>query len=149
MPTSRLGAVIDALVTQLDAGTAVAVYDGYPVITTPPADFVIVGGTPDPDTDAASLDQAWAGLGAKARDETGEITCAVVSQSGGTNLKTHRDRALVILGELETAIRADPTLGGVVSSGWLHVTTGSLSQEQNTNGSRAVVTFTVSYRARL
>jgi len=149
MATSRLGAVIDALVTQLDAGTAFSVYDGYPVTTTPPADFVIVGGTDDPDDDAASLDQEWAGLGKASRDETGQITCAVVSQSGGTDLKTHRDRVLVILGELETALRADPTLGGVVQSGWLHLTAGALNQQQNANGSRARLTFTVSYRARV
>jgi len=149
MPTSRLGAVIDALVTTLDAGTAVAVYDGYPVLSSLPADFVVVGGAPDPDADAASLEQAWAGLGAKSRDETGEITCAVVAQSGGTVHKPSRDRVLVILGELETAIRSDPTLGGAVAAGWLHVTTGALSQQQNSNGSRAVVTFTVSYRTRI
>ena len=149
MATSRLGAVIDALVTTLDAGTTVEVYDGFPITSTAPTDFVIVGGTDDPDDDGASLDQSWAGLGAKARDEEGEIRCAVISQSGDTVLKIHRDRALVILGELEAAIRADPTLGGVVASGWLHVTGGSLNQQQNANGSRARITFTVSYKARL
>ncbi len=149
MATSRLGAVLDALVTTLDAGTAVEVYDGLPVTSSAPADFVIVGGTDDPDDNAADLTQEWAGLGKESRNETGSVTCAVISQSGDTVVKTHRDRVLVILGELETAIRADPTLGGVVAAGWLHVTAGALNQQQNANGSRARVTFTVAYRARV
>lgn len=148
MSTSRVGAVIDALVTQFDAGTAVKVYDGPPVDTTAPADFVVIG-CDDQFESTVPLTQAWAGLGANARDENGEIPCAVISQSGETNVKTHRDRCLTILAELEAAVVADPTLGGTVASGWLLIASGSLSQAQTANGSRASINFTVSYRARI
>ena len=148
MPNCRVGAVIDALVTKFGTGTAAKVVDGPPILSAAPADFVLVGANDEAES-TVPITQAWAGLGAKARDETGEIPCAVVSQSGSTNIKTHRDRCLTILGELETALVADPTLSGAVASGWLLVSEGSLTQVQTPNGARASINFSVFYKARL
>lgn len=148
MTTSRVGAVIDALVTTLDAGTAAAVYDGPPVTSDAPGDYVLVGCNEDLES-RIPLDQTFAGLGRAARDETGDIPVTIVAVSGGTSIKTVRDRALVILGELENALRTDPTLGGAVQSGWLHVTSGEVVQVQNTSGCRAAIPLVVSYKARI
>lgn len=152
MTTSRAGVVIDALVAVFTADTTLRVFDGPPVTTTPGAKFVVVGGDGADDgngVDAGSINQDWAGLGAFAKDETGEITCAVWSADGNTSLKDNRDAALVMLGEVEAAIRTDPTLGGVVASGWLNVSSATINQRQNTEGSSVRITFTVGYQARI
>jgi len=146
--TSRVGAVLDALVTTLSAGTATAVYDGPPLVSDAPTTFVLVGATDEAES-VVPIRQDWAGLGHNSRNETGEIPCAVVSQSGDTVIKTHRDAVLTILGELEAAIVADPTLGGAVQAGWLLIASGDLTQSQNNQGARVTVNFTVEYRARL
>lgn len=150
MTTSRVGAVIDALVTTFTAGTASEVLDGPTVRSSAPGTFAIVGGTLE--ESSVPIQQDWAGLGKNSRNEDGQIPCAVVSQSGDSDpdaIKRHRDAALVLLAELEAAVVADPTLGGAVQAGWLHVTSGDLQQSQNKNGSAVAIDITVSYRARL
>lgn len=150
MTTSRVGAVIDALVTTFTAGTAAKVFDGPVVVSSAPTTFAIVGGSIS--ESLVPIQQDWAGLGHNSRNETAEVPCAVVSQSGDSDplaVKRHRDAALVLLAQLEAAVVADPTLGGAVAAGWLHITSGVLTQDQNQNGCAVSITFTVSYKARL
>lgn len=146
--SSRVGAVIDALVTTFSTGTAAEVYDGPPLVSTAPGTFVIVGANEEAES-RIPLTQDWAGLGRNSRNETGDIPCAIVSQSGDTVIKMHRDAALALMAQLEAAVVADPTLGGAVQAGWLHITSGDLLQEQTPNGARVAIPITVSYRARL
>jgi len=147
--TSRFGAVIDALVTLVDTTSVTHTFDGPPNTAEGPTEYVIVGGTDDPDDDAGEITQAWNGLGAGAKQETGEVTCAVLVGTGDDVVKTARDRALVILGEIETALRADKTLGGVLVSGWCEMASGRPSQRRNSNGLYARVAFTVRYQTRI
>lgn len=141
-------AVIDALVSTFTA-TGLQTYDGPSVPTTRASEFVIVGGTLDPDDDAGTSEIEWNGLGAKHRREDGGVTCAVVVETGDTVIKPSRDRAYALLATLTTAITTDPTLGASVSSGQLLVNETTLTQRQNANGSYAQVAFTVSYQSRL
>lgn len=148
MTVPKFGSVIDALVTLAGTTSARAVYDGPVNITAPPTDFIVVGGTEDPDDEPSSFDQSWNGLGAKTKNESGEITCAVLVGTGNEDVKVARDRALTILGEVETKVRADPSLGGVLSGGWAHVSGGRHTQRLNTQGLYVRIVFTVTYQTK-
>lgn len=145
--TSRTPAVIDALVATWTAITTT--YDGPVAPTTWPTEFCFVGGTEVPGEQAVHVSIAWAGLGAKARNETGTVTCVLIVQSGATNIKTDRDRVFVLFGLFEAAVVADPTLGGSVQSGWLLPLEFDYTQRQNAQGSYARIEITVTYSARI
>ena len=81
-------------------------------------DFLVIGGTEDPDDEPSSFDQTWNGLGAKTKNESGDVTCAVLVGTGNEDVKVARDRAIALLGEIEAKVRADPSLGGVLTGGW-------------------------------
>jgi len=144
----RFGAVIDALVTLASTTSAKAVFDGPALSANMPADFVVIGGTEDPDDEPSDFTQTWNGLGARGKVETGDVTCAVIVGTGDEFVKVARDRALSILDEIETLVRADPTLGGVLTGGWCQVSGGRHVQRLNTQGLYARVVFTVSYQTK-
>lgn len=148
MTTPKFGAVIDALVTLVGTTSVEAVYDGPTVTRESVTEFVVIGGTEDPDDEPSSFDQAWNGLGNRGKTETGEVTCAVLVGSGEQDVKPARDRALAILGEIETAVRLDPSLGGVLSGGWCQVSAGRHVQRLNSQGLYVRITFTVSYQTK-
>ena len=148
MASPKFGAVIDALVTLARTTSAQAVYDGPAVTSDVPSDFIVIGGTEDPDDEPSSFDQSWNGLGARTKNESGEITCAVLVGSGDEGVKVSRDRALVLLAQIEAAVRADPSLGGVLVGGWAHVSGGRHVQRLNTQGLYVRVTFTVAYQTK-
>ncbi len=148
MASSRFGAVTDALVTLI--GTAGSTtFDGPPLTADVPTDYVIVGGTEDPDDDAGDIDQDWAALGKASRNETGTVTCAILAGTGDDIIKTARDRALTILANIETALRADPSLTGVLSPGWCHITSATPKQVRNDRGLYVRIRFTVTYKSRI
>lgn len=148
MSVPKFGAVIDALVTLARSTSALDVHDGPVVATASTSDYLVIGGTEDPDDEPSSFDQTWNGLGARGKVETGEVTCAVLVGTGGEDVKTARDRALSILGEMETLVRADPSLGGVLSGGWCQVSGGRHVQRLNSQGLYVRVVFTVSYQTK-
>jgi hypothetical protein len=146
--TSRLPAAIDALIATFGAVTTT--FDGPDALPQDwPDEYVVVGGTENPDDEGATLSYEWAGLGAKQRSESGAITCAVVVWHGDVDVKANRDRVFVLLGLLEAAVVADPTLGGAVTSGWFLPSSVVLSQRQNNRGSYARIVLTVSYKSRI
>ncbi len=148
MTVPKFGAVIDALVTLAATTSAQAVYDGPVNITAPPTDFIVIGGTEDPDDEPSSFDQTWNGLGQRGKVETGEITCAVLVGTGDEAVKAARDRALTILGEVEAVVRADPSLGGVLNAGWCQVSGGRHVQRLNSQGLYVRIVFTVAYSTK-
>lgn len=146
--TAKIPAAIDALVATLGAVTTT--YDGPSALPQVwPDELVIVGGTEDPDDETVTAEYDWVGLGAKKRHETGRITCALIVQRGDIDVKANRDRAFAVLGLLEAAIVADPTLGGAVNSGWFLPEAVSFSQRQNDRGSYARIVLTVFYQSRI
>ena len=70
-------------------------------------------------------------------------------QDGELDIKAKRDRAYAILADLETAIVADPTLGGVVSSGHLLPSEQRYEPRSNEAGAYVRIVFVVSYTARI
>jgi hypothetical protein len=148
MSVPRFGAVIDALLDLARTTSAQAVYDGPVVVTSTPTDYLVIGGTEDPDDEPSSFDQDWNGLGARGKIEQGEITCAVLVGTGGEDVKAARDRALEVIDEVETLVRADPSLGGVLSGGWCQVSSGRHTQRLNSQGLYVRIVFTVAYNTK-
>lgn len=145
--------VIDALVTKYRTALPnVTVYDGTG-ISEDPGDFVMVG-VGDPDSDqpptSAETTSEWAGLGARARDEEGTITCCAVSWNGESEgLASARAGIRSIVNAISDAHRADPTLGlgPVMWTGFgARATT---TQIQATDGSSVVHYFEIQFKARL
>jgi hypothetical protein len=87
------------------------------------ADFVLVGHDGvdlDSDVPAALSEIERAAFEGESRNEVGEITLAVVSQTGsGGALVSCLASSLAVLGELDAAVQADPTLGGAVADSWI------------------------------
>jgi hypothetical protein len=129
--------------------TDVQVADGPQANSDSGNDWLFVGANgdaPDESTEAAAVDQSWMAF-AKTMQETGQVTCAVVSRSGDTGIPALRARAYAILATAETALRADPLLGGVVMQSY--VSAHQYIPAQTTQGAKARVVFTVTYQAQL
>lgn len=113
---SRLPDLVDNFVSRLEAASGlsgVQVVDGPIVSGTAAQEQVFVGYDADPegDAEAASTSQTWAGLGARAKNEDIQLTCAVLVRKGSTAVKPLRDRVFAIFAEVEAVVRADPSLG--------------------------------------
>lgn len=151
MATSRTAAAIDAVVAGAGAAlTNVLVLDGE--VTDDPGDWLFVGiGDPDDEgfAKAAETRHAWAGLGNHARNQEGDIWC-VAQASSGDSMKAARDAAFAIVAAVETFLRADPTLGGVLTPGWArHGTSEDLEQLASDQGWFARVPFQIYFQSRL
>jgi hypothetical protein len=155
MATSALPAAITALVTRLQASTAltgVLVTDGEPAVDIATRDFLAVGWSGGEDL-AAEVVQNFNAAGARTRDEDFSIVCVIDVWSGDDGFATVRNRVFEILGVVENELRATgaapeaPTLNGTVL--WAHLTRASLRQYFTEQGSRAALGFTVSCHARI
>lgn len=146
-------AVMDALVSNLPGwinDATVAVYDGPVVADGSQAKYVAVGsdGT-EGEFRSATITGAWAGLGARARDENVEVDCAVVVFAGDEGgFSTVRDAAGTILAAVETGLRTNaiPGLAGVL---WQEMTVGDVYQANTNHGLRVRIPFTVHARSRI
>lgn len=152
MPTSVVPALIDRIVAIASAIPGVNVTDGD-VVTQQRGTFLMVGWD-DPDNDSAtsaSSTQSFAGMPASARDEEGTITCLAIRSDGDRAAKEARDAAASAVSQLETLLRADANLGGVVP-GLQWVRFGSryeLRQWLSEDGAVALITFDIAFRARI
>jgi hypothetical protein len=84
---------------------------------------------------------------AKTKQETGEVTNAIVVRDGGTDIPSLRARAFQILSDAEDSLRTDMTLGGTVMQAY--VSEHSYMPTQTTAGAKVRVVFTVTYLAQL
>lgn len=156
MGTSVVFPLIDALVDRFtEALPNVEVHDGFGV--SDHADDFLMVGVEDPNgSEATSADaqQAWAGLGANARNETGTVTCAALAwrgNPGDAGQREARAAAAAIVAAVENDLRADPNLGGVVP-GLMWVGFGSrvrLVQDQTESGPMTLVVFDIDFKARI
>lgn len=129
-------------------GTSVPVYDGLPATAEADLAFVLVGDDGDATSDnpAAAVTQTRAERNiAGAYSEAGDITCAVICQTGDDDLPGLRTSSRALMFAIETAVRADPTLGGVAVRSRIDDVT--LWQVRNANGSAVRRVFTVHYDA--
>ena len=146
--STKVDAVCLALTALWTAAlTGVQVADGPQANSDASNDWLFVGDdAADEGNEAAAVDQSWMAF-AKTMQETGEVTCAVVSRAGDTDIPAVRARAYAILATAETALRADPLLGGVVMQSYVsaHQYIPVITQ----GGCKARVVFTVTYQAQL
>lgn len=148
MTTSRIPAVRAALVSIFTAQMPTAAISDGKWVTNPDGDYLTVGWTPENDRPTGHQD--WAALGNKARNETIDIPCYADSLSGSTDPAARRAAAFALFGTAETAIRADPTLGGVIPNpGWAWISDYIDYEEQTEAGVEAGVIFHVSVQTRI
>lgn len=152
MATSRVPDAIDALVALFGAAPAldgVKVVDG-PLVTGDPlreAICVAYDGA-EGGGEAVDIQQEWASIGQKARNETFTITCAVVVWGGATKVRPARERAFALLAAVEDALRADPSLG-LPPPTVVAFAAGSLFHEQSESGMQARISFQVAVQTRI
>jgi len=161
--TSQIPAVTDWLVNAAENAAAlsgVSVFDGpqVPAATQSMESVLWIGADPASLSEAtAEASQDWPVMdNARTRDEDGTITCSAQHWSGDTTIKTHRDGAAAIVAAVELLLRGTPRTGGPGDA-----TMGGLVQwsgvsgpyawypRQVANGALMLVTFRITYRARL
>lgn len=154
MGTSVVFDLIPALVTAFTAGlpNTIHVIDGD-TVTGDAGTFLMVGWE-DPDNDRATSatgKQDWAGLGARARDEEGTITCLVIAWNGDSDFAAARAALRAATDGVEGLLRADPNLDGAVPGlMWTgYGTNTQLRQWLSDQGAVATCTFDVAFKARI
>lgn len=153
--TSRFAQATDAIVTALRAAPALAspvvVQDGPSIQNAEWDDCVYVGFDGDwgnTVAEAVVINQVWPYIGVTTREETSDITCAIVSQTGDDDIKGVRDRAVVLLAAVETVLRTDPTLG-IDGSTIAQLSPVAVYQETTQAGLACRVLFTISVKTTL
>lgn len=152
MATTALFAVVDALVTIFDTALAITVYDGPQATDANLQQYAAVGWDGDPTStgQAGDAQQDWApraNTGLFSRDDRGTVRCVVVAWSGDSVVAARRTATKGYLASIENALRADPSLGGVVIAAG--ITDIGLIQEVSDGGNTVRIPFTVTYMARI
>lgn len=125
------------------------VVDGPQVNADPSNDWVYVGfngGSPDEFNEGATAQQSWMAF-ARVKQEDGQVTCAVVSRAGDTDVPTLRARAYGFVSAAEDALRADPQLGGLVMDSF--VSDHRYSPVQTKQAAKVRIVFTVTYKGQI
>lgn len=146
MAVTRADAVVDALVAALSADATLSglVLDGPPVSEATFDEVVTVGFAWDPDDDTSiDITQEYHELGPAAkRDETVEVRCAAVAWRGDGDVAAARARCIVLLGAVESVLRANPSLG-LAEVMRTEVAFGTVRQAQTAQGAEVICQFTV------
>lgn len=129
------------------------VYRGPVLSGSRPKRAVYVGydGDPGGENRAVDVTRVWKGLGAKARDETSVVYCAVVALIGGTDaaaITAAQDDAFTVFAVLEDALLADLSLGQPLPA-QLAISDLSLHTEQATGGLQIRLAFQVTITTRI
>ena len=149
MPTAAFPSVIAGVVT-FTAGVlpAARVVRGRD-ISMDPDDVVMIGVLADdePGRDSAgSFEQFMQAFGGS-RQETGEVNGLVVAYSGDTDQDAACDAAFAHFALLESAVRADKTLGLTVFDYVVaEIQAGEVKEAQTNLGAGVALTFTISYK---
>lgn len=149
MAPSRVPPTIDALVALFtDAG--LKTWDG-PLVTGDyePAVHVGYDGDPEGDFKAVEADQEWIGLGAKRREEEFDVICCATALVGDSEVKLARDAVFAMTATVESALRADPSLGQVPTPYVAEYRPGDLFIEDTPAGYQARARFNVHVKTRI
>ena len=165
MSTSAVPAVIDYLVAQARASTAlgasttapVTIYDGPTIDGAWPNLSLHIGSelayvlTPDvtPAPEAAFSNQTWVGAGNRKRNENLTIHCVIDAHVGESITKMARDAAHSVLSAFEDMTRVDANTGGTVLFNDPGVTNTHWYAGQIKDGARALITFDFNCDARI
>lgn len=104
------------------------------------------GDRPDDGNEAVEAEQDLMTF-ARGKQESGNVTCAVVIRSGDIDIAAVRARAYEVLSHAEDSLRADMQLGGLVMHAY--VSTYVYIPVVTQGGCKARVVFTVTYLAQL
>jgi hypothetical protein len=136
------------LLPTLDGWDGVEVYDGPPVTSDAPTDYVTVGYVLDEDFGGSyeqtrNGDGGWSG----ALDETGTLRSEIVCTSGDPDIADVEARAFALVDTWEAEVSRDETLGvlGASSTSSLAVDVQPINQ---TSGAVQRLTVTLTYLAR-
>jgi len=151
-----VSAKTDAVILYLTAmWQAAPAFEGVQVVDGPQAnsdasnDWLFVGfdgDVPDEGNEAASVEQSLMAF-ARTKQEDGEVTCAVVSRRGDTNVPAARARAYALMSAAEDALRLDMQLGALVMHAF--VSAHQYIPVQAQAGAKVRVVFTVTYQAQI
>lgn len=152
MTETRLPAAIDAIVAALQTA-GLTVWDGPVISGDYSLNCVYIGYDGDPSYDeerAGSIQQQWAGLGAKRRDETTDIVGAAVTLTGNDaqSWKAARDSVFALIDTVGQTLRADPSIG-LLSPSVAELIPGDYFQEAGPAGYQARVVFSINHRTRV
>ncbi len=153
MATSALPSFTSAVLTAFrnaSSLSSIRIFDGIEIDQSWPGDAIVVGTDGSMDGDdviAGSARQEYKQLGAISKFEDGTLTCALWSANGASDLTSRRTQAFVTLGNVETVIRSDVSFGGVVI--YSGIDSHQMSYRQTNAGAAVVITFTLSYRAKI
>lgn len=151
---SLLAQTVRAVHSALLAGAAVAATGARvelgPVVTGDPSDTIWVGfdGDPDGEMQAGSRTSEWAGLGAKKRNETNTVTCAITALAGDGDVDAALTRIDAIFDAVENTLRSAPALAQTppfVAA----VADGALFMDVTAAGLEPRLVFTVTAQARI
>ena len=148
MAISQFATITDAVLTILRADTnlsAVTISDGLPITEDRLVDLVIIGNSGNPeDSRSGTIRQEWHDLAGinSTRDETVEIFCAILSQTGDVDVSTTRTRAFQILGWVSDAIRANYS-GGLTNVIRIELTDVEVNVDQFADGTAVRLPFTI------
>lgn len=170
MTASSIPAVVDQIITTIAGLTVIATptvgtqfTDGYPGANMPDV-VVSIGGA---DVTMATRQTEWAQLGVLRQWELYEVHGAVSASVGGDGQapesasdaqKVARDRAFAVINAIDNALRADPTLGGVLQNGttstcgWARFAVFNVEETTEKDaalGRNCTVKFAIDIRARI
>ena len=144
---TALPGVFETAVAGLDD---VAVYDGPRAKGATKQRYIVVGAIVSPEGepagDGGAASHEWSTMGPGERQEVGTIPCTVIAWHGSTRFGELREAVAAIVDACETALVADPTLGGVLDD--LHeadLTGVTVAETQTTKGAAVTAVFTVTY----
>jgi hypothetical protein len=153
MSTSALPTFTNAFITALQGASSLSgirIFDGIEIDQSYPGDAIVVGtdgSMEGDDVTAGSARQEYKQLGAISKFEYGTLTCSLWSANGASNLTSRRTQAFTLLGNVETVIRNDVSFGGVVM--FSGIESHQMSYRQTTQGAAVVITFNVTYQAKI
>ena len=148
MAISQFAALTDSVLAILRADTHlsnVTISDGLPITEDRLVDLIVIGNSGSPeDTRAGSIRQQWHDLAGinSTRDETCEIFCCLISQTGDVDVSATRTRAFEILGYISDALRATLN-GGIANCFGIDLTDVEVNVEQFADGTSIRLPFTI------
>lgn len=147
---AALRAIQAAFTARLPAGTLITVGPGVTDDAALSGQVFIGCSDPDEKTYAEAVigSQQWAFLGHTTRDETFTVHCSAVAWNGDTNALAAVDGVYALMGAIEAAIVADPTLGGALLYA-VGITSHSLRFVVSQSGISAIVPFDFECRTRI
>jgi len=131
-----------ALLPTLPGWSDVTVIDGLPLTADVPTDVVTVGYVSDDNAGAYTTIQDDSGF---QWQESGTVRCELSCVTGDTDLASMRTRMFGLLDSLEASIRADRTLGGVLSPQGTSELEVSVISDQGVSGAEQSAVFTLTY----